>query len=60
MIELLYYPRPTDSSGRALYYEAKRTKPAACWLFYQARSIGRKYFYGNGQQNYAKKLSYSS
>ena len=27
-------------------------------LFQQTRSIGRKYFYGNGQQYYAKKFSY--
>ena len=29
-------------------------------LFYQFWCIGRKYFYGNGEQYYAKKFSYSS
>ena len=29
------------------------------WSLYQSRRIGREHFYGNGQQNYAKKLSHS-
>ena len=48
---LILSPSERRSAGRALYYEAG--------LLYQAAGICCKHFYGNSQQNYAKKLSYS-
>ena len=41
--KLIYYP---------LYYEAKNV------LFGESNNVGSKYFYRNGEQNYAEKLSH--
>jgi hypothetical protein len=49
----LYYPRPTAFGRAGIVLRGQK-------LFYQPAGIGGKYFYRNGQQNYAEKFSYHS